>query len=67
MTIKSMSLAARGGCRQASGGQGQTIGYGFVAAAGCKRKYAIQLLSSIGMSILPKKCLASRKYDEKVR
>ncbi len=73
--MKSMSLGARRELQSiikqkyhnASWADRSKLLDGFVAATGYERKYAIQLLNSAEMPILPKKRPASQKYDEQVR
>lgn len=75
MTAKSMSLIARrelqasirGKYRDASWANKRKLLDGFVAATGYERKYAIQLLNSDEMPVLPKNRPASQQYDEQVR
>jgi len=75
MMMKSMSLGARRELQSiikqkyhnACWADRSKLLDGFVAATGYERKYAIQLLNSAEMPILPKKRPASQKYDEQVR
>ena len=75
MIMKSMSLIARRELQASVRRKYQDASWtgkrkildGFVAATGYERKYAIQLLNSEEMSVLPKKRPISQQYDEQVR